>query len=64
MCLEEIGLRAQKMLTILGSLVNVNGRELYDQVMNMKIYILIMNKVFIRVPKSVRLMTMGTIQIC
>ena len=52
------------MLIILGSLVNVNGRELYDQVMNMKIYILIMNKVFIWVPKSVRFMTMGTIQIC
>ena len=34
MCLREIGLHAQNMLTILGSVVNMIGGGLYDHLMS------------------------------
>ena len=47
MYLKEIGLRAQYMMTILGSIVNIIGRgNLYDHLMSTRIFTLIMNKKF------------------
>ena len=51
MCLNEIGLRAQNMITSLGSIVNIFGREgggdLYDHLVSTRIFTLIMDKIFI-----------------
>ena len=40
-CLNEIGIRAQNMVTILDLMVNVNGgrENLYDHLMNMRIFV-------------------------
>ena len=46
-CLKEIGLHAQNMLSILGSMVNMIGEDLYDHLMSTRIFILIMNMIFI-----------------
>ena len=46
MHLKEIGLHAQNMLTILGSIVNVSGETLYDHLMSTRIFTLITNKIF------------------
>ena len=54
-CLKEIGLCAQNMLTFLGSIVNIIDGDLYDHLyMSMKIFTLIMDKIFIRALKSIR----------
>ena len=38
MCLEEIRLRAQKMITILGLIINIIGEgDLYDHLMSTRI---------------------------
>jgi hypothetical protein len=47
MCLKEIRLHAHNMLTILGSMVNTTGGDLYDRLMSMRIFTLIINKIFI-----------------
>ena len=49
MWLEEIGLCAQNLITILGSMVNISlgEGELYDHLMSRRIFTLIMNKIFI-----------------
>ena len=47
MCLKEIGPHAQNMLTILGSIVNIILGDLYDHLMSMRIFTLMMNKIFI-----------------
>ena len=55
MCLEEIRLHAQCTITIIGSKVNIiGGGGLYDHLMSMIIFTLIMNKVFVRAPKMMR----------
>jgi hypothetical protein len=46
MCLKEIGLRAQNMVTILNSIINING-GLYDYLKSTRISIPIRNKIFI-----------------
>jgi hypothetical protein len=53
MCLEKNGLCAQNMLFALGSIVNITlgERGLYDHFMSMKLFTLIINKMFIRVSK-------------
>ena len=45
-CLKEIRLCAPNMITILGSMVNVT-RGTYDHLMSMRLFTLIMNKIFI-----------------
>ena len=49
MCSKHIGLCAQNMITIVGSIININGVEedLYDHLMSTKIFPLIMNKIFV-----------------
>ena len=44
---KEIGLRAQNLLTILGSVVNIIGGDQYDHLMISIIFTLITNKIFI-----------------
>jgi hypothetical protein len=46
-CLEDKGLRAQDTLTIIGSIVNIIGGDLYDHIMSTRIFTLVMNKIFI-----------------
>ena len=46
-CLEEIGLCAQNMITILDPIVNLYGGDLYEHLMSIGIFTLIMNKVFL-----------------
>ena len=75
MHLKEIGLRVQNLLVIrLSSIVNMifgggrpggkGGGELYDQLMSMRIFTLIMNKIFMIAPKIMRQRTTSTIWIC
>jgi hypothetical protein len=51
---HKIGLHAQNMNTILGSIVNVIGVDLYDHLMSTRIFTLIMNKIFRGAPKIMR----------
>jgi hypothetical protein len=51
MCLNEIGLSVQKMLSILGSIINIIGGKLCDHLMSLRIFTLTMNKIFMRVSK-------------
>ena len=47
-CLQEIGICVQNMLTILGSIVNIISGDLYDHLyMSTRIFTLIMDKIFI-----------------
>jgi hypothetical protein len=46
MCLKEIGLCVQNMITALGSIVNIIGGDLYDHLMSTINFTLIMNKIF------------------
>ena len=46
-CFKEIGLRAQKMITILGSIVNIIESDLHDHFMSTRIFTLAMNEIFI-----------------
>ena len=64
-CLLEIGLRAQSMLSSPGSIVNVivcvcKG-GVYNHLMSMRIFTLIMNKMFIRASSNMRQMETGII---
>ena len=40
---KEIGLNAQNVISILGSIVNMIGGDLYENLMNTRIFTLIMN---------------------
>ena len=63
-CLKGIiGLRAQNMLTILGSIVNHVQRDLCDDIMSTRIFSLIMNKIFVWAPKTKEQMGTGTVWI-
>jgi hypothetical protein len=46
MCLKDIGVRAQYLLTILGPIINIIG-DLHDHIVSSRIFTLIMNKIFI-----------------
>ena len=46
MCSEDIGLHVQNMLAILGSIMNIIGGDLYDHLINMRIFILEIKKMF------------------
>ena len=52
--LKEIGLCAQYMLIILGSIVKIIGGDIYDHLMCMRIFTLTMIKIFISAPKTTR----------
>lgn len=58
MCFKKIGIRAQNMLPILGSIVNMNRRDLHSMVM--RLFALIMHKIFIWPPKTMRQMAQRT----
>ena len=47
MCAQEIELRTQNMLTILGSIVNIISGGIYDNLISTRIFTLIMNEMFI-----------------
>ena len=48
MCLKEIGLHAQNMLTILSLIVNIiDGIHIYDHVTKTRIFTLIMYNIFV-----------------
>jgi hypothetical protein len=47
MCLKEIGLQDQNMLTILGSIANMIGGDVYDHLMSAGIFTLIISKIFL-----------------
>jgi hypothetical protein len=47
MFLKEIGLRAQNTLTVLGSIVNIIGEDIYDHLMSMRIFTLPINEMII-----------------
>ena len=64
MCLKEIGLWAQNWLTTLGSNSQQNWGDLYDHVMNSRIFTLTMNKIFIWAPRIMRKMATDMIQNC
>ena len=53
-CFIEIGLHARNMYTILGSIVNIFGVDLYDHLMSTRIFTLIINKILIGAPKNMR----------
>ena len=47
-CFKEIGLRAQNMIIIIGSNINIiGGQGVYDQVMSVRVFTLIMGMIFI-----------------
>ena len=58
------------MMIILGSTINIigevggGGEVLYDPLMSMQYFTLMMNKIFIRTLKNMMKMTMTSIQIC
>ena len=58
MCLQDTGIHAQNILTILGSIINMIGGPLYELLYMIEgpIY-----KIFIRAPKTMRQMTTNTI---
>ena len=64
MCLEVIGLHAQNMITILGSIVNRIGWDLYDHSMSTRIVTSILNIIFIGALKINRKVAMTLIWIC
>ena len=47
MCLKEIGICAQPMITILNSIVNMIGGELYNHLMSTRVFALTINKMFV-----------------
>ena len=63
MYFKEIGLHAQKMLTILGSILNIfgGGRDPYEYLMSSRISTLRMKKIFIWAPKIMLKMATGTL---
>ena len=64
MCLEEIELLAQSVLTNLGLIFNISGEDLYGHFMSMRIFTLIMNKIFIRALKVMRKVATTLIRVC
>ena len=59
-CLQEIGLCAQNVLTIPSSIVNmIGGGDLYDHLMNTRLFTLMTNKIFIQFVKTMRQMVAG-----
>jgi len=46
MCLEEIGLQVQDMLSILSSMINMTRGDMYDHLMSTKTLPFLMNEVF------------------
>jgi hypothetical protein len=49
------------MITILGSIINNIGGDLYDHLMNTRIFTLIMNKKFIQAPKFMGIVATASI---
>ena len=47
MCLEEIGLRTQNMLSFLGFRIQHDSGDLYDDLMSTRIFNLILNEMLI-----------------
>ena len=70
MCLEEIGICIQNMIiSIVGSICEIivgggEGEDLYDLLINMRIFMLIISQIFVRVSKFVRKVAPGSIWIC
>jgi hypothetical protein len=52
------------MLTIVNSITTMIGGDLYDHLMSKRIFILIMNEIFISALKIMRQMVTGVIWIC
>ena len=50
-CLKEIGLHAQNMITIVASIIDLLGGNLYDHSMSTRIFTLILNKIYVWAPK-------------
>ena len=46
-CLQEFELRGQNLVTILGSIVNIIGVDLYDNLMRTRVFTLTINKLVI-----------------
>ena len=63
MYLIEIGLRAQNMIPILGSIVNIIGGNLYDHLISTRILTLIVKKILYELQK-LRKVVMASIWIC
>ena len=63
MCPKEIDLHAQKMIIVLGSIVNII-EGIHDYLKSTRIFILIMNKIFIQAPKIMRKVATTSIWIC
>lgn len=51
---KEIWTICSNMLTNMGSMVNMIGRDLYDYLMSSRTFILITNKIIIRAPNIMR----------
>jgi hypothetical protein len=49
------------MITILGAVVNITGGHLHDHLMNMRIFTLIMGKIFMWASKTIRNVAMASI---
>ena len=62
-CLKEIGLHAQNMITIL-SLSQHDWGDLYDHLLSTKIFTLIIYKIIIGAPKIMRKVSTASIWIC
>ena len=64
-CLKEIGLHAQNMTTILGSIVNIiGGRDRYDHLMSTKTFNMLIKEISIRAPKIMRKVAIASTCIC
>jgi len=61
MCLKEIGLCAQFMLSSQGLIVNIIGEELCDHFMSTRIFNLTLNEIFIQALNIMKKMTTHTI---
>ena len=52
------------MLPILSSTININGEDLHDHFMSTRILNLMLNKIFIQAPKTIREVVSALIEIC
>jgi hypothetical protein len=50
-CLKYIGLGIHILLTILGSVLNISGGDLHDNLIRMRIFTLTVNKIFVWTPE-------------
>ena len=64
MCSKEFVLCTHSMLSIVDSITTMIGEDLYDHLMSKRIFILIMNEIFISALKIMRQMVTGVIWIC